>query len=118
MTESAKEYGERQQNIILTAQDDELIYLALFFINGVSINSGSEYEEDYYSICKRLEICNPKEYNKIWNKFEAVGILEQDGGSNYISEIGTYNIAKCLSDSRVDQIFKFVKDTDRIWKGY
>lgn len=115
---SAKEYGERQQNIILSAQDDELVYLALFWINGLSVNGGSEYEEDYYAICKKLEISNPKEYFKNWAKFEFVGILEQDGGSEYVSKIGSINIEKCLSDPRVKQIFDFVKDADRKWKGY
>jgi len=115
---TAKEHSEKQKNTILNAKEDELVYLALFWVNGLSVNGGSEYKEDYYSICQKLEIVNPREYHENWKIFENVGIMEQDGGSEYISKIGVINLEKCFSDPRISRIFDFVKETDKIWKGY
>ena len=107
---TAKEYGKKQSETILNADDDELVYLALFWINRLSVNHGSEYKEYYYSICNKLGITKPRKFNSNLKKFEDVGILEQDGGSLYVEKNAIKNIELSLSDKRVSQIFKFIEE--------
>jgi hypothetical protein len=97
--------------------DDELIYLALYWVNGMSVTQGGEWEKDYYLLCKKAGITTPKEFNAHWIPLRDVGILEGNGGSEYITIDGNESIEISQRDPRIKKIFDLVKDSDRLWTG-
>ena len=101
---------EKQTKYICNVNDDELVYLALFWVNGLSVNQGDEWKDDYYSFCKDLGIKDPKEFHMHWIQLSELGILEGDGGSEYITRAGKETVDNSISIPRINKIFNLIKN--------
>lgn len=103
---------------IESLSSEELLFLAIWYYYGISFNAGDEYIEIYKQFHDTYKIPPKIDFDDLFSKFYTNGILDADGGSEYLSELYMMAFEKCIQDN--DKINDFFcelilskKDVDR-----
>ncbi len=108
----------KQMGYIEDLKTDGLLFLSFWYEYRWSCNGGDEWKRDYEHLCELKKIKEPTDFEDFFSQVTGdYGIVEMDGGSQWLSDPGIAAIERSLDNWRLRELLFYVHNFEDKWDG-